>query len=50
MKPRYDFNKSKLISYDGEIIEFAEIEVVDKYHHQVEEIMSLFNLKRRSIS
>ena len=46
MKPRFDFNKSKLISYDGEIIEFAEIEVVDKYHHQVEEIMSLFNLKR----
>ena len=46
MKPRYDFNKAKLISYDGEIIEFADSQAVDKYHYQVEEIMSLFNLKK----
>ena len=46
MKPRFDFNKGKLITNDGEIIEFAETQVVDKYHYQVEEIMSLFNLKK----
>jgi len=46
MKPRYDFNKGKLISYDGEIIEFAETNIVDKYADQVQEIMSLFNLKK----
>ena len=26
MKPRYDFTKGKMISYDGEIIEFAPTE------------------------
>jgi hypothetical protein len=46
MKPRYDFNKGKLISYDGEIIEFAGSAVVDKYPDQVQEIMDLFNLKK----
>ncbi|NDD82490.1 MAG: hypothetical protein EBZ53_08020 [Verrucomicrobia bacterium] len=46
MKPRYDFNKGKLISYDGEIIEFAETKIIDKYADQVQEIMSLFNLKK----
>jgi len=46
MKPRFDFNKAKLISYDGEIIEFAETKIIDKYADQVEEIMRLFNLKR----
>jgi hypothetical protein len=46
MKPRYDFTKGKLISYDGEIIEFANSKIVDKYSDQVEEIMSLFNLKK----
>ena len=46
MKPRYDFTKGKLISYDGEIIEFANSKLVDKYSDQVEEIMSLFNLKK----
>lgn len=46
MKPRFDFSKGKLISMDGQIIEFADSQMVDKYHHQVEEIMSLFNLKR----
>ena len=46
MKPRFDFSKGKLISMDGQIIEFADSQVVDKYHYQVEEIMSLFNLKR----
>jgi len=46
MKPRYDFNKGKLISYDGEIIEFAGSALADKYSDQVEEIMRLFNLKK----
>lgn len=46
MKPRYDFNKGKLITMDGQIIEFADSKIVDKYHYQVEEIMSLFNLKK----
>ena len=46
MKPRYDFNKGKLISYDGEIIEFAGSKMVDKYADQVEEIMSLFDFKK----
>jgi hypothetical protein len=46
MKPRYDFNKGKLISYDGEIIEFAGSVMADKYSDQVEEIMRLFNLKK----
>ena len=46
IKPRYDFNKAKLISYDGEIIEFASSALVDKYADQVQEIMSLFNLKK----
>ena len=46
MKPRYDLNKGKLISYDGEIIEFAGSAVVDKYFDQVEEIMSLFDFKK----
>lgn len=46
MKPRFDFNKGKLITMDGQIIEFADTQVVDKYHYQVEEIMSLFNLKK----
>jgi len=46
MKPRYDFNKGKLISYDGEIIEFAGSAVVDKYSDQVEEIMGLFDFKK----
>jgi hypothetical protein len=46
MKPRYDFNKAKLISYDGEIIEFAGSAVVDKYPDQVQEIMDLFDFKK----
>jgi len=46
MKPRYDFNKGKLISYDGEIIEFANTTLIDKYADQVEEIMGLFDLKK----
>lgn len=46
MKPRFDLSKGKLITNDGEIIEFADCKIVDKYHHQVEEIMSLFNLKK----
>jgi len=46
MKPRYDFTKGKMISYDGEIIEFAGSSKIDKYENQIEEIMSLFNLKK----
>jgi len=46
MKPRYDFTKGKMISYDGEIIEFAGSNKIDKYSDQIEEIMSLFNLKK----
>ncbi len=46
MKPRYDFNKGKLISYDGEIIEFASSALEEKYSDKVEEIMRLFNLKK----
>ena len=45
-KSRYDFSKGKLISYDGEIIEFAGSAVVDKYSEQVEEVMGLFDLKK----
>ena len=46
MKPRYDFTKGKLISYDGEIIEFAGSAIVDKYPDQVQEIMDLFDFKK----
>lgn len=46
MKPRYDFTKGKLISYDGEIIEFADSALVDKYPDQVQEIMDLFDFKK----
>jgi hypothetical protein len=46
MKPRYDFNKGKLISYDGEIIEFGDATLVDKYADQVQEIMDLFDFKK----
>ena len=46
MKPRYDFTKGKLISYDGEIIEFAKTTLIEKYSEQVEEIMSLFDLNK----
>ena len=46
MKPRYDFNKGKLISYDGEIIEFADSKIVDKYSDQVAELMNLFDFKK----
>lgn len=45
MKPRFDLDKGKLISMDGQIIEFADSKLVDKYADQVEEIMRLFNLK-----
>jgi hypothetical protein len=46
MKPRYDFTKGKLISYDGEIIEFANTKMIEKYADQVEEIMGLFDFKK----
>ena len=46
IKPRFDFKDGKLISYDGETIEFADSKIVCKYADQVEEIMRLFNLKK----
>ena len=46
IKPRFDFKVGKLISIDGEIIEFADCLLADKYADQIEEIMSLFNLKK----
>ena len=46
MKPRYDFTKGKMISYDGEIIEFADSKIVDKYPDQVAELMNLFDFKK----
>jgi len=46
MKSRFDIKTGKLISMDGQIIEFAETKVIDKYVDQVEEIMRLFNLKK----
>ncbi|NDG32572.1 hypothetical protein EB118_21180, partial [bacterium] len=42
MKPRYDFDKGKLISYDGEVIEFADTTLVEKYKDQVAELLDLF--------
>ncbi len=43
MKPRYDFDKGKLISYDGQIIEFADTTIVGKYKDQVAELLDLFS-------
>ncbi len=43
MKPRYDFDKGKLISYDGQIIEFADTTLVEKYKDQVAELLDLFS-------
>ena len=43
MKPRYDFDKGKLISYDGQIIEFADTTIVEKYKDQVAELLDLFS-------
>ena len=43
MKPRYDFDKGKLISYDGQIIEFAETTLVEKYKDQIVELLDLFS-------
>ena len=43
MKPRYDFAKGKLISYDGQIIEFADTTLVEKYKDQVAELLDLFS-------
>jgi hypothetical protein len=46
MKPRYDFTKGKMISYDGEIIEFAGSSNIDKYEDQIAELMNLFDFKK----
>ena len=43
MKPRYDFDKGKLISYDGQIIEFSETTLVEKYKDQIVELLDLFS-------
>ncbi len=43
MKPRYDFDKGKLISYDGQIIEFADTTIVEKYKDQITELLDLFS-------
>jgi hypothetical protein len=43
LKPRYDFDKGKLISYDGEVIEFADTTIVAKYKDQVAELLDLFS-------
>ena len=43
MKPRYDFDKGKLISYDGEVIEFADTTLVERYKDQVAELLDLFS-------
>jgi hypothetical protein len=43
LKPRYDFDKGKLISYDGQIIEFADTTLVEKYKDQVAELLDLFS-------
>ena len=43
MKPRYDFDKGKLISYDGQIIEFADTTLVEKYKDQIVELLDLFS-------
>ena len=43
MKPRYDFDKGKLISMDGEVIEFADATLIEKYKDQVAELLDLFS-------
>ena len=48
IKPRFkfpDFNeaKAKLISMDGEVIEFADTTLVEKYKDQVAELLDLFS-------
>jgi hypothetical protein len=43
LKPRYDFDKGKLISYDVQIIEFADTTSVEKYKDQVAELLDLFS-------
>jgi hypothetical protein len=43
LKPRYDFDKGKLISYDGQIIEFADTTLIEKYKDQVTELLDLFS-------
>ena len=48
IKPRFkfsDFNqsKAKLISMDGEVIEFADTTLVEKYKDQIAELLDLFS-------
>ena len=42
-KPRFDFSKGKLISYDGQPIEFADTTLVEKYEAQITELLDLFS-------
>jgi len=43
IKPRFDFTKGKLISYDGQPIEFADTTLVEKYKDQITELLDLFS-------
>ena len=43
IKPRFDFSKGKLISYDGQPIEFADTTLVEKYKDQITELLDLFS-------
>jgi hypothetical protein len=39
----FDQSKAKLISMDGEVIEFADTTLVEKYKDQVAELLDLFS-------
>ena len=41
--PDFDEAKAKLISMDGEVIEFADTTLVEKYKDQVAELLDLFS-------
>ena len=43
IKPRFDFTKGKLISYDGQPIEFADTTLIEKYKDQITELLDLFS-------
>jgi len=42
--PDFDESKAKLISMDGEVIEFADSTLVEKYKDQITELLDLFSL------
>lgn len=41
--PDFDESKAKLISMDGEVIEFADSTLVEKYKDQITELLDLFS-------